>query len=420
MLANQEQVTGYNKKPQIMNSKFATYKHQSISYTEVKAVKEILKSSWLTQGPKVKAFEESLTRFCGSKYAIAVSSGTAALHLACLAIGLQKGDEIITSANTFVASANCGVYCGAFPVLIDIEAQNYNMDIYKLESYLMKHPLKGMKKRVIIPVHFAGSPPDISAISHLSKKFGCIIIEDAAHSFGASYKNGKKFMRIGNSSHSDMTVFSFHPLKTITTGEGGAILTNSKKLYEKLLSLRTHGIVKNSEKQRIEGSWYYEMKNLGYNYRITDIQSALGCEQIRKTTQFISKRKRIAELYKKHLSRYKSLILPNFPKNIRSSYHLFVIRINRPNATSLRRKVFDYLLKQGIGVQVHYIPVNYHPFYKNNFGYTKNAFPNAAKYYNSAISLPIFPGLKDKVVEKIIKILGNALVKYGLESNVSD
>jgi UDP-4-amino-4,6-dideoxy-N-acetyl-beta-L-altrosamine transaminase len=374
-----------------MNKKFIPYGHQFIDKENIKEVVNVLKSDWITQGPKVREFEEALCKYTGAKYAVVVSSGTAALHIACLAAGIQQGDEVITSPITFVASANCVVYCGGKPVFADIQDDTINIDPQEIKKKISK------KTKAIIPVHFAGHPCDLEEIYSIAKDNNLIIIEDACHALGAEYKGYK----IGSCKFSDMTVFSFHPVKSITTGEGGAVLTNNEELYEKLLMLRTHGITKDKNKllNKNEGDWWYEMHYLGFNYRITDFQCALGLSQLRKLDSFIQYRRKIVEIYNKDLSEIDEIILPIERPYVKSSWHIYYIRLKN---SEKRREVFKKLSKQNIGVQVHYIPVYLHPYYIKTFGYKEGCCPKAESYYKSAITIPLFVGLKKSEIKYIV------------------
>lgn len=368
------------------------YSRQHIDEEDIRAVVEVLKSDWLTQGPKVAAFEKALADYSGARFAVAVPNGTAALYLAYKAAGLREGDEIITSPNTFVATANMALACGARPVLCDIRSDTYNIDDAKIE------PLITPKTRAIVPVHFAGHPCEMDTIRRIAKKYDLLVIEDACHAIGAEYRG----RRIGGLS--DLSVFSFHPVKPITTGEGGAILTNNEDYYGKMLVLRTHGIIKDQQKTETIGKWYYEMVDFGFNNRITDIQCALGLSQLKKLAGFQKKREGVADYYFKKLGGAVGLILPTKLRDVKSSWHLFPIRLKNHNK---RKAVFDHLQANGIGVQVHYIPVYRHPYYKE-LGYGASAWPNAEIYYHSAISLPIYPDLsredQDLVIEKLLEV----------------
>jgi len=385
--------------------KFIPYGYHWIDKDDIKEVVKVLKSDWITQGPKIKEFEDALCKYTGAKYAVVVSSGTAGLHLACLATGIKKEDEVITSPITFVASANCVLYCGGKPVFADIQDETVNIDPKEIKNKITK------KTKAIIPVHFAGHPCDLEEIYALAKKYNLMIIEDACHALGAEYKNSK----IGSCKYSDLTVFSFHPVKSITTGEGGAVLTNNKKLYEKLLMLRNHGITKDPAKFTINhqpstindyGSWYYEMQELGFNYRITDFQCALGLSQLKKLNKFIQRRREIVEIYNKELSKIDEIILPKEKPYVKSSWHIYYIRLKN---SQRRKEVFERLRKKGIGVQVHYIPVHLQPYYRNNFGYKEGDYPKAENYYNSTITLPLFVKLNKKQINYILNKIKEAI-----------
>ncbi|TBR14790.1 UDP-4-amino-4,6-dideoxy-N-acetyl-beta-L-altrosamine transaminase [bacterium] len=375
-----------------------SYGRQSIDGSDIKAVAGVLMSDWLTQGPKVKEFEDALCKYTGARYAVAVSNGTAALHLACLAAGLKAGDEAITSPITFVASANCILYCRAKPIFADIREETVNIDPKEIQKKLTK------KTKVLIPVHFAGYPYDMEEINRIAKKHDLVIIEDACHALGAEYKGSK----IGSCQYSDMAVFSFHPVKSITTGEGGAILTNNRKYYEKLLLLRTHGITKEKSKlkNKGEGSWYYEMQELGFNYRITDLQCALGISQLKRIKSFMAKRRKIADIYDKNLSAMKNISLPYKSGNVKSARHIYYILLKDYRK---KKDIFNKLQAAGIHAQVHYIPVHLQPYYRENFGYKTGDYKKAEAYYHKAITLPLYPGLKLSEAEYVLNILRKAL-----------
>ncbi|MEW6618226.1 MAG: UDP-4-amino-4,6-dideoxy-N-acetyl-beta-L-altrosamine transaminase [bacterium] len=379
--------------------KFIPYGRQWIEDDEIKAVVEVLKSDWVTQGPKVEEFERRITEYCGAKFAVVVSSGTAALHIACLSAGIGKDDEVITSPITFVASSNCVLYCGGRPVFADIEEDTANIASDEIKKRITS------KTKAIIPVDFAGHPCDLEAIGKIANENNLIIIKDACHSLGAEYRSQKlEWVKVGSCKHSDMTVFSFHPVKHITTGEGGAVLTNNKEFYEKLLMFRNHGITK--EKTRLinknECLWYYEMQELGFNYRITDFQCALGIKQLERVDDFVARRREIADKYNEAFKDMDAITTPCEKENVKSSYHLYVIQLKK----GLNRKeIFDALREEGIGVQVHYIPVHLQPYYQQNMGYKKGAYPKAEQFYERALSLPLFPKMSNKEIERVIKIV---------------
>jgi UDP-4-amino-4,6-dideoxy-N-acetyl-beta-L-altrosamine transaminase len=369
------------------------YGKQTIEKEDLEAVIEILKSDFLTVGPKVDEFEKKFAHYVGSKYAVVVSSGTAALHLACLATGLKKEYEVITSPMTFAASANCALYCGAKPVFIDIKEANGLIDENLIENKISS------KTKIIIPVHYTGLPCEMGKIKKIADKHNLIIIEDACHALGARYKRSK----IGDCTYSDMAVFSFHPVKHITTGEGGMITTNSKELYKKLLLFRSHGITKDSQdmETKNEGSWFYEMQELGYNYRITDFQCALGISQLKKIDKFVEKRREIAKKYDEAFSSIKEIETIKEPEGYKNAYHLYVIKTKDGET---RLKFFNYLKENDIFCQVHYIPVHWHPYYQK-MGYKKENCPKAGRFYERVISLPIYPSLQPYKQNKIIKLI---------------
>lgn len=391
------------------------YGRQWIDKDDIQAVVEALKSDWLTQGPKIDEFEKALARYCGSKYAVVVSNGTAALHLACLAAGIKDGDEVITSPITFAASANCAVYCGAHAVFADIDKDTYNINPSEIEGKITS------KTKAIIPVHFAGLPCDLEVISKIAQKHGLIVIEDACHALGAEYQVKDSWVRIGSCRHSDMAVFSFHPVKQITTGEGGAILTNSQKLYEKLTLFRTHGITKNAQRFANKNEafsnnmgvltanpWYYEMQELGFNYRLTDIQCALGLSQLSKLDKFLVKRRAIAAIYSDAFKETAHVKTPLGPKGKKSACHLYVLQIDFERIGKSRAVIMAELMKVGVGTQVHYIPVYTQPFYKK-MGFKESGFPEAEKYYKKALSIPMYAclteGEQNVVVDSIRSVL---------------
>ena len=372
--------------------KYIPYGRQNIDEDDIKSVVEVLRSDYVTTGPKVNEFEEKVAKYCGAKYAVAIANGTAALHAACMAAGIGKGDEVITTPITFVASSNCVLYCGGTPVFADIDEKTYNIDPDDIERKITS------KTKAIIAVHFAGQPCDMDRINEIARRHNLIVIEDAAHALGAEYK-GRKIGSI-----SDMTTFSFHPVKHITTGEGGMILTNNKDLYEKLILARTHGITKNPDKmEKCDGGWYYEQISLGYNYRITDFQCALGISQMNKLDKFVAGRRKIAAKYDKAFENDDRIVTPYQSPEGKSAYHLYVIKIGN------RKEMFDKLRVAGIGVIVHYIPVYTQPYYRHN-GYENTKCVNAEQYYECALSLPIYPGLTDEeqqyVIDKVIENCG--------------
>lgn len=378
--------------------KIIPYARQSINESDIQAVIDVLKSDWLTQGPVLEHFEKMAAGYCGAKYAIAFNSATSALHTACLAAGVENGSVVWTSPNTFVASANCALYCGGSVGFVDIDPDTYNMNAAELERKLLDAKKTNTLPQVVIPVHFAGQSCAMERISSLAQEHGFLIIEDAAHAVGGSYQNHK----IGCCRYSDMTVLSFHPVKIITTGEGGMVLTNRTDLYEKLLMLRSHGITRDADHMTEEphGPWYYQQLALGYNYRMTDIQAALGLSQLARIDEFVQRRHAIAEKYDAAL-RNTSCVTPRQHQENYSACHLYVIRIPKHSGKS-RREVFEALRNAGIGVNVHYIPVHLQPYYRK-LGFAAGDFPAAEAYYQEAISLPMYYGLTDEAQDYVIE-----------------
>ena len=381
------------------------YGRQSISEEDIQAVVEVLRSDWLTQGPAVEQFEKAVAEYCGAAYAVAVNSATSALHIACLAADLDTGDLLWTSPNTFVASANCALYCGADIDFVDINRHAYTLDAEQLEAKLIRAEMQGRLPKVVIPVHFAGQPCAMDKVAALSARFGFTVIEDASHAIGGKYKDDP----IGNCRFSDMTVFSFHPVKIITTGEGGMVLTNRRELYDKLVRLRSHGITRDQQLMIGEshGSWYYQQIELGFNYRLTDLQAALGTSQLRQLDEFVAKRHAIATRYNELLSGLPVLTPWQEPENY-SAFHLYVIRLQRERISKSHRSIFESLREQGIGVNVHYIPVHTQPYYEK-LGFKPDDFPEAMNYYAEAISLPMYAGLTAKQQNRVVESLKRAI-----------
>ncbi len=382
------------------------YGRQEITEEDISEVEKILRSDFLTQGPTVPKFENHVASYCGASYSIAVNSATSALHIACLALNLGDGDWLWTSPNTFVASANCGKYCGANIDFVDIDPKTYNMNVDALSDKLINAEKSGKLPKIVIPVHFAGQPCDMPAIHELSKRYGFKIIEDASHAIGASYSQNK----VGSCKYSDITVFSFHPVKIITTAEGGMALTNNKDIAEKLFRLRTHGITnekkKMSERPKDE-IWNYQQIDLGYNYRMNDIQAALGLNQLNRLDKYIISRHDIAKYYNSELKKL-SLSTPWQAQNTYSSYHLYPILIKRETDINFQRQVYDELIKNNIAANLHYIPVHRHPYYEN-LGFKRNDFPVAEDFHRKAISIPIYPTLDINKQNKVIKVLKKIL-----------
>ena len=373
------------------------YGRQHITDEDIQAVIEVLKSDFLTQGPKISEFEKAFSDYIGAKYAIAVSNGTAALHLCALALNVTKGQKVITSPITFVASANCVAYCGGEIDFVDIDPDTYLMDLDKLEEKL--HHVTPGEYAGIIPVDFSGYPVDMERLRKIADRYNLWIIEDACHAPGGYFidSNGEK-ENCGNGKYAELAIFSFHPVKHIASGEGGMITTNNEGLYKKLLFLRTHGITKDeSLMSENHGSWYYEMIDLGYNYRLTDIQCALGMSQLKRADKNIKLRNQIANNYIQAFQN-NDFKLQKIKDNISHAYHLFIIQTNR------RKQLYDYLRQNNIYAQVHYIPAHLQPFYKNK-GFKKGDFPIAEAYYEKCLSLPLYPTLKDDEQEFVIKYI---------------
>ncbi len=377
-----------------------SYGRQTIEEDDIEAVVRALRSDMLTQGPLVEEFEEALCSYTGAGYAVVCSNGTAALHLACLAVGLTEGDGVVTSPITFLASANAALYAGATPVFADINPLTCNIDPKMIEEKVQK--TKGV--RALIPVHFAGLPCDMEGIRRVARRHGLFVIEDACHALGAHWRDARgRWRTVGSCSHSDMTVFSFHPVKTMTTGEGGAITTNDEALYKRLKALRSHGVIKDASlfKRPPDGPWGYEMQGLGFNYRLTDIQSALGLSQIKKIDRFVQRRREIASLYKRLFERYHFITTPHAPEGAKSANHLYPVRIAFDKIGASKKQWFELMRDIGIGLQVHYIPVHLQPFYQDRFGYRAGDFPNAEHFYSEEVSLPIYPALTDEDVSTV-------------------
>ena len=381
------------------------YGKQSVSNDDIEAVIEILRSDFITQGPAVVDFEKKIASYCGAQHAIAVNSATSALHIACLALGLGPGDVLWTSPITFVASANCALYCGAKVDFVDVDRKTYNLSVDALEEKLQSAEKEGVLPKIVVPVHFAGQSCDMQRISELSQKYGFKILEDASHAIGGEYKNQK----IGSCRYSDITVFSFHPVKIITTGEGGMAVTNDGNIADHMARLRSHGVTRNPEwmSGEMEGSWVYQQIELGFNFRMTDIQAALGISQMQRLDSFVAKRHRLREQYDQLLEEF-PVIRPWQSSEVYSALHLYPIQIDLDRLAVSRRVVFDRLKKDGVGVNVHYIPVHTQPWYRN-MGFRAGDYPEAEKYYERAITLPLFPELEDVEQEYVVNALARAL-----------
>ena len=382
------------------------YGRQDISQQDIDAVVEVLKSDFLTQGPKVPAFENSVMEACNAKYAVAVNSATSALHIACLALGLGEGDWLWTTPNTFVASANCGLYCGVQVDFVDIDPRTYNMSAKTLEQKLVIAEKEGTLPKIVIPVHFSGQPCDMAAIHALSQKYGFKIIEDASHAIGGKYKDES----IGNCRYSDITVFSFHPVKIVTTAEGGVAVTNDTKLANQLNLLRSHGITRDESlmTKPADGPWYYQQIELGYNYRMTDMQAALGVSQMQRLDEYVDKRHELAERYNELLKEL-PITLPWQHEDSYSGLHLYVIRLQLDKISKTHLEVFNGMRDAGILVNLHYIPVHLQPYYQD-MGFEEGQFPEAEQYYKEAISLPMFPTLSYEQQNQVVSTLKELLV----------
>jgi len=385
------------------------YGKQDISEEDIQSVVDVLKSDFLTQGPMVPAFEKAVTDYCGAKYAFAVNSATSALHIACLALEVGPGDIVWTSPITFVASANCALYCGAEVDFVDIDAKSYNMSVSCLEEKLIKAEKSGLLPKVVIPVHLAGQSCEMDKIYILSQKYGFKIIEDASHAIGGKYKNNP----IGGCQYSDITVFSFHPVKIITTGEGGMCLTNNSQLANLLNRYRSHGIVRHQSEMtaKSDGPWFYQQIELGFNYRMTDIQAALGLSPLKKIDDFVNLRHKIVEKYNESLGK-DWITLPSQNKDTISSFHLYIIRVKVENKLISRSQLFEKLRNEGIMVNLHYIPIYKHPYYAK-FGYNEIDYPNAELYYKEAISLPIYSSL---IMDDIMKVVNTINTPNGFQT----
>lgn len=380
---------------------FLSYGKQWLDEADKKAVLDVLESDFLTQGPAVAEFEKTICDYTGAKYCVAVANGTAALHLAVAALDIPKGSEGITSPITFVASSNCLLYNDLKPVFADVDSKTYNIDPAEIEKKISD------KTKVLIPVHFAGQAADMESISLITKEKGLYVIEDAAHAIGSDYIDGSK---VGNCKYSDLTTFSFHPVKTITTGEGGAITTNDEKLYQKLLLLRSHGITKDSALlSQNPGPWYYEMQDLGYNYRMCDMQAALGVSQIKKLDEFKARRREIIAKYNQAFKDLPNVIMPYEPQSLSSCFHLYILKIDFEKIGKTRTQVMEELKAENIGSQVLYIPVHTQPYYKQEFGLKDGDFPQAESYYEQALSIPLYPKLSDQEVEYVIENIKHIL-----------
>jgi UDP-4-amino-4,6-dideoxy-N-acetyl-beta-L-altrosamine transaminase len=393
------------------------YGRQEITQTDIDAVVRVLRSDFLTQGPAVQRFENAVAARVGAKYAVAVNSGTSALHIACMALGLQPGDSLWTVPNTFVASANCGRYCGANVDFVDIDPQTWNLSVAALAEKLAQAEHVGRLPKVVVPVHFGGQPTEQEAIWKLAQKYGFKVLEDASHSVGAA-RSGEP---VGSCRWSHVTVFSFHPVKIVTSGEGGMALTNDRRVAETLSMLRSHGITRDPSRLRLGAqllqeasaggsrhpAWYYEQQMLGFNYRITDIHAALGLSQLDRLSDYVERRNALANRYRDAL-RNLPLRLPFVHPENHSAFHLYVVRVKSAALSGTHRQVFDKLRRQGIGANLHYFPVHLQPYYRE-LGFSPGQYPEAEAHGSEAITLPLYPGLSDQMQEMVISSLRRAL-----------
>lgn len=385
------------------------YGRQSVSEEDIEAVVEVLRSDFLTQGPKVSEFENTLCRYTGAEYSIAVNSATSALHLSCMALDLGAGDILWTSAVTFVASANCAFYCGATVDLIDIDPATYNLNVNDLEKKLEHAKASGRLPKIIVAVHMAGQPCEMKAIKALADRYQVSLIEDASHAIGATYQNGK----VGACAYSDLTVFSFHPVKIVTSGEGGAVLTNNKQLAKRVELLRSHGVTRdvNDMVNTSEGDWYYEQVSLGFNYRITDIHAALGISQTKRLDEFVARRNHIAQSYNQAFSDL-PLKLPKVANGNISAWHLYIVRLDLEQIHADRKQVFDALRANGLHVNVHYIPLYKQPYFIEKLGVDASRFPEAEQYYKEALTLPLYPSMSQADIDCVIETVGSVIGSF--------
>lgn len=389
-----------------LSKKIYSYGRQTIERDDIESVIEVLKSDWLTQGPVVKKFEDELSNYFGSKYASAVANGTAGLHLIALSLGWKKGDLIITSPITFLASANCAIYAGADIDFVDIDERTYTLDPDKLEDKIKSHLTKNKNVKAVVAVDYAGHPCDWDALRNLKEKYDFQLVNDFCHALGAEYKNDYQYAV----KYADAVNLSFHPVKHITTGEGGAVLTNNEELDKRIKILRTHGMTKDeSTLEKNDGPWYYEMHEVGFNYRITDFQCALGISQLKKLNHFVEKRRAIAKFYDEIFGNDEHFIIPFISDKVKHAYHLYPLQIKFDELKISKKEFFQKMKEKNILLQVHYIPVHLQPFYRKNFGFKKGDFPTAEKFYEREISIPIYPSLTEEDVNYI-----SQTIKYHL------
>jgi len=381
------------------------YGKQDINQADIDSVVDVLQSDFLTQGSQVPLFEKTVSNYCGAAFGIAVNSATSALHIACLALGLGKGNWLWTSPNSFVASANCGLYCGAKVDFVDIDPLTYNLSTEELEKKLIQAKQDNKLPKIVIPVHFAGQSCDMQKIHSLSKEYGFKIIEDASHAIGGKYLD----QPIGGCQYSDITVFSFHPVKIITTAEGGLATTNDEELSERMQLFRSHGVTRNPKlmSKLSEGGWYYQQVDLGFNYRMTELQAALGVSQMQRLDEFVTQRHTLQERYDSLLSGL-PIIKPHQSQDSYSALHLYPIQIDVDSVDKGREKIFDELRQNGIGVNVHYIPIHTQPYY-SQLGFRIGDFPNSESYYNRAISIPLFHTMTVEQQDEVLNVLMRVL-----------
>jgi UDP-4-amino-4,6-dideoxy-N-acetyl-beta-L-altrosamine transaminase len=381
------------------------YGKQDINQADIDAVTEVLQSNFLTQGPQVPLFEKTVSNYCSIEFGVAVNSATSALHIACLALGLGKGDWLWTSSNSFVASANCGLYCGAKVDFVDIDQQTYNLSVVELEKKLIQAKKNNKLPKIVIPIHFAGQSCDMKKIHSLSKEYGFSIVEDASHAIGGKYLD----KHIGGCQYSDITIFSFHPVKIITTAEGGLATTSDKRLAERMQLFRSHGVTRDSNlmDKSPEGGWYYQQIDLGFNYRMTELQAALGVSQMQRLDEFVAKRHTLQKRYDSLLNGL-PIIKPHQDKDSYSALHLYPIQIDLNSVGKSRQQIFDELREDSIGVNVHYIPIHTQPYYQQ-LGFVKGDFPNSEAYYDRTISIPLFHTMtleqQDEVCDALMRVL---------------
>ena len=387
------------------------YGRHWVEEEDIQAVVNVLRSDWITMGPKIDEFEQSVCCYTGAQYAVAVSSGTAALHGAMFGLGIKPGDEVITTPMTFVATANAILYLGGTPVFADIDSKTGNIDPNEIEKKVTP------KTKAIIPVHYAGLPCDMAALREIANRYNVRIVEDAAHALGAEYKIDNLWYKVGSCAHSDMTIFSFHPVKHITTGEGGMILLNNKELEEKTRRIRMHGVSLDIRKRLNKDTiWMYEMVELGYNYRITDFQCALGISQLKKLPKFLQRRREIAERYHAAFKEIEELALPNPSPSLAAmtshAWHIYVIQLQLDKLKGTREDIYFALRAENIWPQVHYIPIHLHPYYQKRFGYKKGDFPAAESFYDRVLSLPLYSKMSDQDVEDVVESIKKVINYY--------